>query len=102
MILELVILIISRGDANPYFQVDLGYADEIKGVATQGQEADYWFVRKFTLSFSLDGSEWFNYTANGLGTKVQEANILTLSSLQTSYLHSKFRGQFRVQYVIFT
>ncbi|XP_020621260.1 lactadherin-like isoform X1 [Orbicella faveolata] len=58
------------GDTNPYFQVDLGYADEIKGVATQGQEADYWFVRKFTLSFSLDGSAWLNYTENGLGTKV--------------------------------
>lgn len=96
-----IILIISRGDTNPYFQVDLGYADEIKGVATQGQEADYWFVRKFTLSFSLDGSAWFNYTENGLGTKVRETNILSLSSLQTTCLHSKFHGQFGVQYVIF-
>ncbi|XP_078381985.1 uncharacterized protein LOC144664674 isoform X3 [Oculina patagonica] len=58
------------GDTNPFFQVDLGYADEIKGVATQGQEANYWLVRKFTLSFSLDGATWFNYTANGLGTTV--------------------------------
>lgn len=61
-----------RGDTNPFFQVDLGYADEIKGVATQGQEANYWLVRKFTLSFSLDGATWFNYTANGLGTKVRK------------------------------
>jgi len=90
-------LIVSRGDPNPYFQVDLGYVDEIKGVATQGQEADYWFVRKFTLSFSLDGSVWFNYTENGLGTKVRETNILALSYLQTICLHSKFRRQFGVQ-----
>ena len=101
MILKLVILIISRGDANPYIQVDLGYADEIKGVATQGQEANYWFVRKFTLSYSLDGTVWFNYTGNGLGTKVRETNILALPSLETICLHSKFSRQFRVHYVIF-
>ena len=65
--------------------------DEIEGVATQGQEANYWFVRKFTLSFSLDGAAWFNYTENGLGTKVRETNILTLS------LHSNYRWQFRVR-----
>lgn len=58
-------------NAKPYFQVDLGYADEIKGVAIQGQETKYWLVRKFTLSFSMDGSTWFNYTENGLGTKVE-------------------------------
>ncbi|XP_022777876.1 neuropilin-1-like, partial [Stylophora pistillata] len=57
-------------DADPYFQVDLGYTDEIKGVAIQGQETKYWLVRKFTLSFSVDGTTWFNYTENGLGTKV--------------------------------
>ncbi|KAJ7371466.1 hypothetical protein OS493_025365 [Desmophyllum pertusum] len=57
-------------DTSPYFQVDLGYADEIKGVATQGQEANYWFVRSFTLSFSRDGATWYDYTENGLGTKV--------------------------------
>lgn len=39
-------------------------------MATQGHEANYWFVRTFTLSFSLDGITWFNYTENGLGTKV--------------------------------
>lgn len=90
--IELINLLINfRDDTNPYIQIDLGYADEIEGVATQGQEANYWFVRKFTLSFSLDGTAWFNYTENGLGTKVRETNILALS------LHSKFRGQFRVQ-----
>lgn len=52
--------------------MDLGYADEIKGVATQGQEANYWFVRSFTLSFSRDGATWYDYTENGLGTKVRE------------------------------
>ena len=57
-------------DDDPYFQIDLGYADEIRGMATQGHEANYWFVRTFTLSFSLDGITWFNYTENGLGTKV--------------------------------
>ena len=64
-------------------------------MATQGQEANYWFVRKFTLSFSLDGAAWFNYTENGLGTKVRETNILALS------LHSMFCGQFCVQYITF-
>lgn len=101
MIFKLLVVIICRGDANPYFQVDLGYADEIKGVATQGQEANYWFVRKFTLSYSLDGSVWFNYTENGLGTKVRETNILRLSSLEKICLHSKFSRQFRVHHVIF-
>ena len=57
-------------DDDPYFQIDLGYVDEIRGLATQGHEAKYWFVRTFTLSFSLDGITWFNYTENGLGTKV--------------------------------
>ena len=59
-------------DDDPYFQIDLGYVDEIRGLATQGHEAKYWFVRTFTLSFSLDGITWFNYTENGLGTKVNE------------------------------
>ena len=57
-------------DDDTYFQIDLGYVDEIRGLATQGHEAKYWFVRTFTLSFSLDGITWFNYSENGLGTKV--------------------------------
>ena len=57
-------------DDDPYFQIDLGYVDEIRGLATQGHEVKYWFVRTFTLSFSLDGITWFNYTENGQGTKV--------------------------------
>ena len=60
-------------DKNPYFKVDLGYPDEIKGVATQGkdiQDGKYWFVRSFAMSFSLDGKTWFNYTGDGSRTKV--------------------------------
>ena len=60
-------------DKNPYFEVDLGYPDEIKGVATQGkdiQDRKYWFVRSFAMSFSLDGKTWFNYTGDGSRTKV--------------------------------
>ena len=60
-------------DKNPYFEVDLGYPDEIKGVATQGkgiQDGKYWFVRSFAMSFSLNGKTWFNYTGDGPRTKV--------------------------------
>lgn len=66
-------------DKNPYFKVDLGYPDEIKGVATQGkdiQDGKYWFVRSFAMSFSLDGKTWFNYTGDGSRTKVSVEEVV--------------------------
>ena len=73
-------------DKNPYFEVDLGYPDEIKGVATQGngiQDGKYWFVRSFAMSFSLNGKTWFNYTGDGPRTKVsvEECVLQVLSYL---------------------
>lgn len=70
-------------------QVDLGYTDEIKGVATQGIEFKKWFVRTFLVSFSQDGITWLNYNEDGVGTKVPEKVELTSRVIVTVCLTSE-------------
>lgn len=42
-----------------YFQVNFQDIHQICAVATQGYEA--WFIRKYVLEFSADGSTWDTY-----------------------------------------
>lgn len=52
-----------RNDRNPYLQIDLLMPHTITKVATQGA-ANNW-VKNFSLGFSYDNINWFNYTVNG-------------------------------------
>ena len=56
-----------------YFQVDFEKPVIITGLATQGLTRSMWlrpyYVKTFTLGFSVDGANWFDYSSpNKVGT----------------------------------
>ncbi|XP_078359153.1 uncharacterized protein LOC144643701 [Oculina patagonica] len=69
-------------DKKQYLEVDLGAITKISQVATQGyptasgvkvHKKDKCWVESYTLSFSTDGSQWQQYTENGV-VKVFKGN----------------------------
>ena len=53
-----------RSDKNPYLQIDLLMPHTITKLATQGAASNW--VKRFSLAFSYDNINWFNYTVNGV------------------------------------
>ncbi|XP_022783170.1 uncharacterized protein LOC111323973 [Stylophora pistillata] len=52
-------------DTNPYLQIDLQTLHVICAVSTQGNsQADKW-VKSYTLQFSTNGTNWFDYKEGG-------------------------------------
>ena len=55
----------NRNNVNQWLQIDLGTPTTITKVATQGrQDASQW-VTSYSLSYSLAGSYWVQYTVRG-------------------------------------
>ena len=55
----------NRNNVNQWLQIDLGTPTTITKVATQGrQDASQW-VTSYSLSYSLTGSYWVQYTVRG-------------------------------------
>ena len=54
-----------KNDVNQWLQIDLGTPTTVTKVATQGrQDADQW-ITSYSLSYSLAGSFWVQYTVRG-------------------------------------
>ena len=54
-----------KNDVNQWLQIDVGTSTTVTKVATQGrQDASQW-VTSYTLSYSLAGSFWVQYTVRG-------------------------------------
>ena len=48
----------------PFFQVSFGQIMNVSGLATQGlQTMSSYYVKSYTIKFSLDGHLWFNYSS---------------------------------------
>lgn len=45
------------------FQADFGVEIQIVAIATQGRQGRSEWVSQYTLSYSLDGRQWFPYDA---------------------------------------
>ena len=54
-----------KNDANQWLQFDLGTTTTVTKVATQGRQDDSQWVTSYTLSYSLAGSFWVQYTVRG-------------------------------------
>ena len=56
---------VKKNDVNQWLQIDLGTLTTVTKVATQGrQDASQW-VKSYSLSHSLAGSYWVQYTVRG-------------------------------------
>lgn len=64
---------LTRGNINDWFQVDLGKAFAMCGVATQGAISTAAWVIDFKLNFSSDGNTWTTYKYEN-GTEVVRLN----------------------------
>lgn len=54
-----------KNDVNQWLQIDLGTPTTVTKVATQGrQDSDQW-ITSYSLSYSLTGSFWVQYTVRG-------------------------------------
>ena len=54
-----------KNDVNQWLQIDLGTPTTVTKVATQGrQDVDQW-ITSYSLSYSLAGSFWVQYTVRG-------------------------------------
>ena len=55
----------SQSHPASYFQVDLGEMVNVTGLATQGLNDWFsYYVKTYKLSFSQNGSDWFNYSSS--------------------------------------
>ena len=65
-----------KNDANQWLQIDLGTPTTVTKVATQGRQDSSEWVTSYSLSYSLTGSYWVQYTV--LGKK----KVNTIQTLQ--------------------
>ena len=66
-----------------WLQIDLGNPTTVTKVATQGrQNADQWLT-SYSISYSLTGSYWVQYTVRG------KIKVITLYSLRLKLSHLK-------------
>ena len=54
-----------RNDVNQWLQIDLGSLTTVTKVATQGRQDSSQWVMSYSLSYSLTGSYWVQYTVRG-------------------------------------
>jgi len=54
-----------------YIQIDLGSVKKVTQIATQGRAGTGQLVKTFSLSFSMDDSNWTDYTGDGQCTIVR-------------------------------
>ena len=54
-----------RNDVNQWLQIDLGSLTTVTKVATQGRQDSSQWVTSYSLSYSLTGSYWVQYTVRG-------------------------------------
>ena len=54
-----------RNDVNQWLQIDLGSLTTVTKVATQGRQDSSQWVTTYSLSYSLTGSYWVQYTVRG-------------------------------------
>ena len=56
---------VKRNDVNQWLQIDLGSPTTVTKVATQGRQDSSQWVTSYSLSYSLTGSYWVQYTVRG-------------------------------------
>ena len=54
-----------KNDVNQWLQIDLGTPTTVTKVATQGRQDSSQWVTSYTLSYSLAGSFWVQFTVRG-------------------------------------
>ena len=54
-----------RNDVNQWLQIDLGSLTTVTKVATQGRQDSSQWLTTYSLSYSLTGSYWVQYTVRG-------------------------------------
>ena len=54
-----------RSNREKYLQIDFGSRKRITALATQGRDEYFEHVKSYSLSFSNDGSSWYDYRESG-------------------------------------
>ena len=54
-----------NNDVNQWLQIDLGTPTTVTKVATQGRQVGNEWITSYSLSYSLTGSFWVQYTVRG-------------------------------------
>ena len=54
-----------KNDVNQWLQIDLGTPTTVTKVATQGRQESSEWIPSYSLSYSLTGSYWVQYTVRG-------------------------------------
>ena len=65
-----------KNDVNQWLQIDLGTPTTVTKVATQGRQDSGQWITSYSLSYSLAGSFWVQYTVRG-----KKKVIIVLTSL---------------------
>ncbi|CAB4002326.1 Hypothetical predicted protein [Paramuricea clavata] len=74
-----------------YFQVDFGEVVNVTGLATQGfDNFNSYYVKTYELGFSLNGSDWFNYSSPN---KVWQGNM-DGDTVKTNHFNKSFQTRY--------
>ena len=68
---------VKKADALQWLQIDLGTPTTVTKVATQGRQDSSQWITSYSLSYSLAGSFWVQYTVRG-----KKKVIIVLTSLR--------------------
>ena len=76
-----------RRSGEKYLQIDFGNRKRITALATQGRDKYFEHVKSYSLSFSNDGSSWYDYREGGEKKvrKISLKNIIISPLLVNSY-----------------
>jgi hypothetical protein len=81
--------------AGEWIQVDLGKVQEVGKVATQGRHGCSYWVRTYTISYSLNGNAWSTYRENGkVRTFAGQDQAGQCELVVTNTFHQVFKARF--------